>query len=422
MAEGIVARFDAPAAAGPVPADPEEILAAVFDPRGRGELYPLYHALRDVAPVHRTQHRNLRGLWVISRFDDALELYRNPRAVSDPATAEHFNHGGKSGPFYQMLKQMMLFLESEQHAHVRRIVMKAFTPRAIASVTPITRDIADALIREVAAEHQMDIVEQFAYRLPLRVIAYILGVPESDFETIERFASDFARGSELAVDETDQSRRADAAAIGFRDYFEHLIARRRNETREDVLSALIAAEDEGRHLDFDQLVATCVLLLQAGHETTSDTIGLSLIALFRHPEQMLALRRDPTLTRGAVEELLRFDPTNQMNNRLLLDDVRLGDVLIPAGEQVAILIGAANRDPNQFARPDDLELGRPMSLHLAFAFGAYYCVGNALARAELQVALRSLLDAFPALRPAGETFRWRDTLRNRGPAELLVEW
>ncbi|HUP73108.1 MAG TPA: cytochrome P450 [Acidimicrobiales bacterium] len=422
MAEGIVARFDAGAEPTAVPTDAEEILATVFDPHRRGELYPLYHALRGVAPVHRTRHRNLRDVWVVSRYDDALELYRNPRAVSDPATAEHFNHGGKGGPFYQMLKQMMLFLESEQHAHVRRIVMKAFTPRAIASVTPITRDIAAGLIRDVAAARQMDIVEQFAYRLPLRVIAYILGVPEEDFATIEAYASDFARGSELAVDETEQSRRADTAAIGFRDYFEHLIARRRHDLRDDVLSALIAAEDDGRHLGFDQLVATCVLLLQAGHETTSDTIGLSLIALFRHPEQMAMLRNDPALTKGAVEELLRFDPTNQMNNRLLLDDIRLGDVHLAAGEQVAILIGAANRDPTHFVEPDVLDLTRPAGLHLAFAFGAYYCVGNSLARAELQVALRSLLDAFPALRPAGDTFRWRDTLRNRGPAELLVEW
>ncbi|TML12899.1 MAG: cytochrome P450 [Actinobacteria bacterium] len=422
MVDGVVARFDARTASNLVPADPEEILACVFDPHRRGELYPLYHALRDVAPVHRTRHRNLKDVWVVSRFDDALELYRNPRAVSDPATAEHFNHGGKGGHFYQMLKQMMLFLESEQHAHVRRIVMKAFTPRAIARVTPVTRDIAAALIGEVAADHHMDIVEQFAYRLPLRVIAYILGVPEDDFATVETYAYDFARGSELAVDETEQSRRADRAAVGFRDYFEHLIARRRNERRDDVLSALIAAEDEGRHLDFDQLVATCVLLLQAGHETTSDTIGLSMIALFRHPAQMQLLRQDPTLTKSAVEELLRFDPTNQMNNRLLLDDIRLGDVHISAGEQVAILIGAANRDPTHFEKPDALDLERPISLHVAFAFGAYYCVGNALARAELQVALRSLLDAFPALRPAGETFRWRDTLRNRGPAELLVEW
>ena len=422
MTEGILARFDAEAASTVVPADPEDILASVFDPQRRGELYPLYHALRDIAPVHRTQHRNLRGVWVISDFDDALELYRNPRAVSDPATAEHFNHGGKGGPFYQMLKQMMLFLESEQHAHVRRIVMKAFTPRAIARVAPIARDIAATLVADVAADHRMDLVDQFAYRLPLRVIAYILGVPEADFATIETFAYDFARGSELAVDETAQSRRADTAALGFREYFEQLIARRRHEPRDDVLSALMAAEDDGRHLDFDQLVATCVLLLQAGHETTSDTIGLSLIALFRHPDQMQRLRQDPTLTKGAVEELLRFDSTNQMNNRLLLEDVRLGDVHISAGEQVAILIGAANRDPKQFENPDVLELTRPIGLHLAFAFGAYYCVGNALARAELQVALRTLLDAFPALRPAGETFRWRDTLRNRGPAELLVEW
>jgi cytochrome P450 len=247
-------------------------------------------------------------------------------------------------------------------------------------------------------------------------------VPEADFPEIERFAYDFARGSELAVEANERSRRADDAALGFHDYFSRLIARRRDDPRDDVLSALIAAEDDGRHLGADQVVATAVLLMQAGHETTTDTIGNSLIALFRHPDQLDRLRRDDAITKNAVEELLRFDSTNQINNRLLLDDMVIGDVRIPAGDQVAIFIGAANRDPARFEMPDQLDLGRDIPLHLAFAFGAYYCVGNALARAELQVALRTLVDRLPGLRPAGDTFEWRNTLRNRGPQQLRVAW
>ena len=187
-----------------------------------------------------------------------------------------------------------------------------------------------------------------------------------------------------------------------------------------MLSALVNAEEDGQRLTHEQVIATSVLLMQAGHETTTDSIGNALVALLRAPDQLALLRDNPDLTRNAVEELFRYDSTNQFNNRLLLDDVTVGDVPIAAGEQVAIVIGAANRDPVQFPDPDVLQLARPTPQHVAFAFGTYYCIGNALARSEVQVALRSLLDHFPTLRPAGDTFEWRTTLRNRGPAELRV--
>ena len=412
--------------AGDIPAnsldDPEEIIARVFDPQQRGALYPLYHRLREVAPVHRTEHPAMRGVWFVTRFQDALDLYKNVSAVSDPATAEHFNHGGIGGPFYLMLKEMMLFLESDLHARVRRLVVTAFTPKSIARVAPITLEYADRVLDGIANHHQMDVVEEFAYQLPLKVIAYLLGVPKSDFPIIERYASDFARGSEPSPVVTERTRRADEAALGFRDYFEHLIARRRDDLGDDVLSALIAAEDEGERLTHDQVVATSVLLLQAGHETTTDSIGNALVALFRNRDQLDLFRRDPEITLNAVEELFRYDSTNQINNRLLLEDVVLSEVRIPAGDQVAIVIGAANRDPAQFPRPDELQLARTTPQHVAFAFGAYYCIGNALARTEVRLALRRLVDRFPELRPAGDTFEWRTTLRNRGPAELRVAW
>lgn len=405
-----------------VPEDPDEILAAVFDPARRGELYPHYHALRRRAPVHRSRHPNLRDVWVLTRFADALDVYRSSRAVSDPAMAEHFNHGGQGGPFYRMLRQMMLFLEAEQHAHVRRIAVKAFTPRAIAAVQPITQRYATELLARVATDGGMDLVTQFAVPLPFRVIAHVLGVPEADFPSIERYASDFARGSELSVEADDRSRRADDAALAFADYFGALVERRRADPRDDVITALCHAEDEGRYLDREQLVATVVLLMQAGHETTADTIGNSVVALLRHPDQLAVLRAEPARTKQAVEELLRFDSTNQMNTRLLLDDLEVGGVRLRAGDHVATVIGAANRDPAQFADPDRLDLAREVPQHLAFAFGAYYCLGNALARSEVQVALRALVDTFPGLRAADDSFVLRDTLRNRGPRRVDLCW
>jgi cytochrome P450 len=418
---GIVDSFTNPNRAV-VPDDPEEIVAALFDPARRGDLYPLYHRLRSVSPVHRTEHPALQGVWLVSRFADALDLYKNPTAVSDPATAEHFNHGGMGGPFYLMLREMMLFLESDRHARVRRLVVSAFTPRSIEKTRPVTERFAAELLDALTPNHEMDVVAEFAYPLPFRVIAHLLGVPDSDFGIIEEYAYDFARGSEPSPVVTERTIRADEAALGFRDYFEHLIARRRADRGDDVLSALVNAEEDGDRLTHDQVVATSILLMQAGHETTTDSIGNALVALLRAPEQLARLRDEPGITKNAAEELFRYDPTNQFNNRLLLEDVVVDGIRIPAGEQVAIMIGAANRDPVQFPDPDRLQLARPTPQHVAFAFGAYYCIGNALARTEVQVALRGLLDRFPALRPAGDTFEWRASLRNRGPAELRIAW
>ena len=191
---GIVAHFEQASRPLDLPSDPEEIVACLFDPQRRGELYPLYHQLRRIAPVHRTDDPHMRGVWLVSGFDDAMAVYRNPRAVSDPAMAEHFNHGGQNGPFYQLLKGMMLFLDSDAHARVRRITMKAFTARAIAKLRPVTEYLAASLLDAVWASGQMDLVSEFAYELPIQVIAQLLGVPPADFPVIKEFAYDFARG------------------------------------------------------------------------------------------------------------------------------------------------------------------------------------------------------------------------------------
>jgi hypothetical protein len=419
--DGVTAWFD-PVAATDVPSDPEEIVACLFDPSRRGELYPLYHELRRLAPVHRTDDPYMRGVWLVSDFADAMAIYRNSRAVSDPATAEHFNNGGKSGPFYQLLKRMMLFLDSDAHGRVRRITMKAFTARAIARVRPVSERVAGSLLDAVVDRGEMDLVSEFSHELPIRVIAQLLGVPLVDFPAIEEFAYDFARGSEFSPVETDRTRRADAAAVGLQEYFEHLVAERRAHPRDDFLSALAAAEDDGTRLSHDDVVATAVFLMQAGHETTSDAIGNAMVALLRHPDQLAVLREDKSVIKNAVEELLRYDTANQINNRLLLDDTPVGSMRVPAGDHVCVLVGAANRDPTQFPEPDRLQVARPTPPHVAFAFGAYYCLGNNLARTELNVGLGALVDRLPGLRPATDTFEWRNTFRNRGPLRLNIAW
>jgi len=417
---GVVAGLDPPTAPADLPGTAEGVIDWLIDPERRGELYPLFHRLRDLAPVHRSAAFH-GAAWILSRHDDAEAVFRNAAAVNDPATVEFFNHGGAGGPFYQSMKNMMLFLETGPHAHIRRIVARAFTPRSIAVLRPLTTRVTESLIDSVQADGGMDYVSQYAYQVPFRVIAHILGVPEADFGTVERYAWDYARAGEPGTDAATAAS-GDAAALGFGEYFTRLIELRRTEPTDDVTSALIHLEEDGRHLRTEQLIATMILLMQAGHETTSDLLGNSLVALFRHPEQLDRLRREPAITVDAVEELLRYDTSVQTSRRLLLEDMRIGEVVMPAGDLVLVLEGAANRDPARYADPDRLDLGRQVRQHLAFALGTYYCIGNALARAEIQIGLRTLLDRLPGIRPAKDTFRWRTTLQAHGPLELEVAW
>lgn len=205
-------------------------------------------------------------------------------------------------------------------------------------------------------------------------------------------------------------------------YFEDLAEQRRTRPGEDLISALVQVEERGDRLSHTELVANCILLMQAGHETTQDLLGNAMVALFRNPRQLVQLRDDPELTKAAVEEFLRFDGSVQINHRLLQRSMTLSGVEVPEGEMVYAMLGAANRDPAQFEEPDRLDLTRQPGHHLAFGFGTYYCLGASLARTEAEVGIRTLLDRFPEIRPATDTFEWRDTLTLRGPRHIDVQW
>jgi cytochrome P450 len=403
-----------------LPDDPDEVVAWILDPSRRGELYPLYHQLRRLAPVHRNGTQLLHGGWTFTRFADADELYRNPKLVNDPAVVEDaFRHG--DGAFTDAMRNVMVWRKPEDHQRIRSLVRAAFTPRAIARWRPIAERVAHELCDAVEADGGMDLVDGFNYQLPFNVIARILGLPEQDFPLIQQWSWDFARSGERVVSD-EVARRGDDATRALETYFTRLVESRRSRPGEDLLSALIAAEEQGERLSHDELVANSILLLQAGHETTQDLLGNSQVALFRHPDQLRLLRDRPELTESAVEEFLRYDGSVQVNHRVLLGATRVGGVTVREHEMIYIFLGAVNRDPARFPDPDRLDLTREISHHLAFSFGAHYCLGASLARIETQVGIRTLLDRFPGLRPAGDGFEWRGTLQLRGPQRLDVTW
>jgi cytochrome P450 len=405
-----------------LPDEPDEVLRRILDPVTRGELYPLYHRLRALAPVHRASVPGLPdGCWVLTSYAAADRVARAVSAVNDPRTAAVFDHDGRGGAFFRLMSNAMLFLEKPEHDRIRRLVFRAFTPRAVAHLGGLTETVATELLDAVADDGEMDFVTSFAYPLPIRAICQLLGIPPTLQTEIERWTWDFARAGDPMSRTAELAARGDTAAVAFHDVFDDLLADRRAHPRDDVMTVLASSDDNGERLSSEEAIATCVLLLQAGHETTADLLGNGLIGLFRHPHELAWLRANPDQTRGAVEELLRYDCSVQMSMRLITEDLVVEGTSIPAGSLAGLVYGAANRDPARFPDPDRLDVRRnPM--HLAFSAGAYHCIGNALARVELTAGLRTVLARLPGLAPASESFLHRRSMRMRGPLQLPVRW
>ena len=404
-----------------LPTDPDEILRRILNPRQRGELYPLYHQLRRVAPVFKSGPGVMHDAWIFSSFAEIDPQFRNPRVVNDPKVLDSaFNHG--DGAFTGVMRGALSWQPVEQHARMRHLIMSAFTPRAIDRWRPIAVQVAQELCDQIAGDEHADLVEQYNYILPFNIIARILGVPDEDHPALKRYCWDFARMGESRGVDAETARRGDDAARALIAYFGDLAERRRSNPGDDLLSSLVAAEADGQTFTHEEVVANCIYLFQAGHETTQDLLGNAMVALFRQPDQLALLKRHPELTEAAVEELLRYDGSVQINHRIALEPFAAGGQTIPEGALIYNFIGAANRDPARYVNPDRLDLRRRTSGHLAFIAGAYYCIGAALARTEIAAGLRTLLDRFPNLRPATGAFEWRPTLTLRGPRVLNVAW
>jgi cytochrome P450 len=392
-----------------------------FLPEFRENPYPFYHRLRSADPVHWS---DLAGRWVLTRYSDCVAVLRDAtRFSADPNTWSGFTDfvsaQGGPGPLMEMEKDWMLLKDPPDHTRLRTLVTKAFTPRVAEGMRPRVQAIVDDLLNNVQAAGRMDLIADLAFPLPTIVICEMLGVPPEDREQFKGWTRDLARSLDPIVT-PEIIATADQATVAFADYFRVLVSTRRKNPQNDLLSGLIATEERGDHLTEDELLATAILLLGAGHETTMNLIGNGMLALLRNPAQLTKLQNDPTLMPSAVEELLRYDGSVQMTARNALADVEIGGKMISKGVQAIIVLAAANRDPAQFPDPDRLDITRPDNRHIVFGYGIHHCLGAPLARVEGQVVINTLLRRMPNLQLTGEPLEWRETVTLRGLKALPV--
>jgi cytochrome P450 len=387
-------------------------------PELRVDPHPFYRRLREKDPFHRS--RPADG-WILSRYADVQAVLGDRSFSSDernlrrwPRMRARRARAGLPDP-YEMDRASMLRLDPPDHTRLRNLVSKAFTPRAVERMRPVVEKYVEEVLGRLAGRREMELIADFAAPLPVSVIAEMLGVPVVDRERFRHWSDEAVRT--LGDHSNDDQRRAEAAMQELGTYIEAIAEERRREPREDLLSALVRAEEAGDHLSREELFTTCVLLLVAGNETTTKLIGNSLLALLANPDQMELLRREPERIAGALEELLRFDGPVQLTSRMVTEDRELGGHALRRGQQLVLLLAAANRDPEQFAEPHRLDVTRPEVRHLAFGHGLHFCLGAQLARLEGTLALQALLTRFPKLRLAGPVL-WGDNMVLRGPRSL----
>ncbi|GHF06994.1 cytochrome P450 [Amycolatopsis deserti] len=385
--------------------------------------HALYRALREEGPVRPAiMPRGLR-VWLVSGYAEAKALLADPRLSKDAERAQELFEArltatggtGSDDPSGALLRHHMLNTDPPDHTRLRKLVNKAFTARTVARLRPRIEQITDELLDAMAARGRADLLDAFAYPLPITVICELLGIPEAE-------RGEFREWSNTLLNSGPEANFHDAAR-SMAGYLTALVDAKRAAPTQDLLSDLVHVSDEGDQLSPEELVAMAFLLLVAGHETTVNLIGNSVLALLRHPDQLAALRADPSLLPGAIEEFLRFEgPINIATLRFTAEPVPVGDVEIPAGEFVMISLVGANRDGERFPDPDRLDLTRPAGGHLAFGHGIHYCVGAPLARLEAEVALGRLLDRFPAIELDGEPgeLRWRESTLVHGLDRLPV--
>lgn len=401
-----------------------DFFSVVMTPEFREDPYAFFDELRASEPIHQTPF----GVYLLSRHADATAVVRDPKLSNDERNSDLFRTFQETNPIppelsLDMDRVVMLFLDPPDHTRLRGLVSKGFTPRMVERLRARIQQIVDERLDAVATrgDGQMDLVTDLAYPLPVEIICELLGVPVEDQETFASWSGELAG----AIDpdpliSPEQRVRIKVAGDAFIEYFASLIEQRRAQPADDLLSAMIAAEEDGDRLNEEELLGTALFLLIAGHETTVNLIGNGTLALLRHPDELERLRRDPALDRNAVEELLRYDSPVQITQRITVSDYDVGGVTLPSGQNLVPLLGAANRDPAVFPEPDRLDLGRENAhRHVAFGGGHHFCLGAALARLEGAIAIGSLVRRFPRIELAGDPVR-RTTFTLRGLEHLPV--
>ena len=392
-----------------------------FIPEVHANPYPMYISLRAEDPV---QWSELMESWILTRYDDIVAVLADSRFSADrrqaqnryaqqaQKIAEEFGAFGRT--------QTMLTSDPPLHTRLRKLVSKAFTPRMVDGLLPRIQEIVDERLDAVQEAGRMDIIQDLAYPLPVIVIAEMLGIPPQDRDQFKLWSDEIVLTLNGPLTSPDMLERARKSAHELTEYFRGVIEERRKEPGSDLISGLIAAEEQGQILSEDEMLTTAMLLLVAGNETTTNLIGNGMLALLRNPDQLRKLRDDPSLIQTAIEELLRYDGPVQATGRVATEDMEIDGHPVKKGQVAFCVLGAANRDPAKFENPDQLDVTRHPNEHVAFGDGIHFCLGAPLARAEGQIALRTLLRRFPDLSLETDNLQWGGTFILRGLKGLPI--
>ncbi len=392
-------------------------------PENARDPYPVYAWLRDHDPVHRSDSLDA---WVVTRYADVLAVWNQPGVFSSDRFRDVRAAPESVRPDVRavaaVLADWLVFRDPPDHTRLRGLLQKTFTPRQLEKNRPRIQAAIEALLDAQVARGEMDFVTDFAFPLPALVISMLLGAPAEDIESIKEWSDQLAvylGGSVVAEDNFAEAR---TGVESLADYFRALLREKRRAPTDDLMGLMLRAEHEGHTLGEDEIVSNCVLLLFAGHETTTNLLANGLFLLLRHPDQLARLRADPGLAPSAVEELLRVESPVPSTLKIATEDVDLRGAAIRRGDRVLPILSSANRDPRQFPDADTLDLGRRPNRHLAFGWGIHFCLGAPLSRLEATLAFRSVLRRLPHLALASDAPRWRPWLFFRGLEELPLRW
>lgn len=382
--------------------------------------YPLYHRLRSEDPVHWDPFLHT---WVVTRYADVVTVLQHFSASRTP-TPQQLTTLGLSAltPLAEVLVRQMLFLDAPAHSRIRDLASKAFTPRRVETLRSHIQDIVDDLLDAVQSKGQMDVITDLACPLPAIVTAEMLGLPTSDWEQLTAWSAIFAEALGNFQHNPDHAPHVLRSLEEMCVYFRDAIQKHRQHPQDDLISALLTAEQDGDSLTEAEVVANSIMLMTGGQETTTNLIGNGILTLLRHPDQLEKLRADRSLIPSAIEELLRYESPIQYTSRLAPKDVQMGGKTIRQRQAVIAVMGAANRDPERFPDPDVFDICRHDNRHLAFAWGAHFCFGAPLARLESQIAFETLLRRMPNLNLVSGPVNWRENLGFRGLTVLPVRF
>ena len=401
---------------------PATLLAQLLDPTHRADPYPVYRQLRESGPILMPES----NLVVFAGFDDCDEVLRHPASCSDrlksTVTQRAVAAGQEARPFGT---PGFLFLDPPDHTRLRKLVSKAFSPKVVRALDSDITGLVDGLLDKVAAAGRMEVIADLAYPLPVAVICRLLGVPIEDEAQFSWASALLAQGLDPFIAFTGQPQGVEErmkAGLWLRGYLRDLLRQRRADPGEDLMSGLIAVEEAGDQLTEEEIVATCNLLLIAGHETTVNLIANGVLAMLRHPEHWSALSQDADRASAIVEETLRWDPPVQLVGRIAGEDMSIGEARIPKGDSMMLLLAAAHRDPAVTERPDEFDPTRNSIRHLAFGLGPHFCLGAPLARLEATVALSAVTRRFPNARfiPDPPVYKPNVTLRGMVSLDVAV--